>query len=566
MSEIDGIVAFSDIEIFATLYASNGDRVPLDVSSFNMSFEEGGIPTAMIKLVIGSSLQPSGAVKLALAHVYASEFEKRNRVTVSIRAKGHQTPGKTWVAAKVPPPTVIFDGYLSGPGYHMQTSAASLTLQLDHWLVNLACTSKFSYLIHPSSNAGFDRSVSTRFPGQGTGADASKPVGIHGEYALNNEDAPKKLGEAIVEVFTAYASVDTISEQERIDSQIPASDKFKTNQIAISALQRFFTGKKAKLSMTGVSAGSLARQVSQGMSSMICAPSSGNTFWETLKTLSDKFYFSIIPTVNTVNLVPALKFTKNIDTAKFTILAQTYHQLGISAEIAQLPIAKVRLFGVSQNSADAARAQTDKSKIPVVGLIGMADLSVANADKPEFAQGATLTVAAPVWLTGMDFCRYCGESVPAATAIKDAANPSAPSKEPTLPPPEEERQITASSKMGNRLATAILTDAVFGARRGTITGMLRFDIAPGTPVRIEVIGKNIPFAGGNNKQRFLYAYVYKVDCVICGESKQAYTTLHMSNIRTEKEQTSIKGLATGGHPVYDELWSGTDLLDGVPQA
>jgi hypothetical protein len=177
--------------------------------------------------------------------------------------------------------------------------------------------------------------------------------------------------------------------------------------------------------------------------------------------------------------------------------------------------------------------------------------------------GQIYTAEPPSWLGVWSEAVHTSKNVPGYGPMPSLYNPVQGTK-PDAVSTDEAKKIVDTTKVGQDFAHCIFLDMVLRNRMGSLLTRLRFDIAPGTPVKIELVGKNTPF-GKTNTQKYIFAHVYKVEVVLDAENKQAYTSLQLTHIRTEAEQKNIVGMTVTTHPIYEQLWDGTSLLDG-PEA
>ena len=91
-----------------------------------------------------------------------------------------------------------------------------------------------------------------------------------------------------------------------------------------------------------------------------------------------------------------------------------------------------------------------------------------------------------------------------------------------------------------------------------LSGKLRFDIAPGSCVRIE--GKGERFVEEDETAVPLYASVYRTTIVINSENQRAGTTFALAHVRTEAENGDPR-CAIDKPPLYKEPWRGAALDD-----
>ena len=84
---------------------------------------------------------------------------------------------------------------------------------------------------------------------------------------------------------------------------------------------------------------------------------------------------------------------------------------------------------------------------------------------------------------------------------------------------------------------------------------MRFDICPGTTVKIEGVGSelNLPETKITDK----YAHVLRITHYIDAETPRAGTAFHLSHIHTDKEH-GTNAHSLDKHPLYNEKWNSED--------
>ena len=110
----------------------------------------------------------------------------------------------------------------------------------------------------------------------------------------------------------------------------------------------------------------------------------------------------------------------------------------------------------------------------------------------------------------------------------------------------------------DRYAESVYVHEALKSRQGSLTGKLRFDIAPGSIVRIEVAGD--AFVPKDRLGEALFANIIRVTISIDANAQKAFTSFNLSHVRTEDENTEA-GMAVDRHPLYDAVWTGTSLSD-----
>jgi hypothetical protein len=101
---------------------------------------------------------------------------------------------------------------------------------------------------------------------------------------------------------------------------------------------------------------------------------------------------------------------------------------------------------------------------------------------------------------------------------------------------------------------------VLGQRYGEIQGKLRFDIAPGSMIAIEVPPPPPPInpLSSGGEPNYMYASVTKVSYAINAEQHAAGTSIMLGNVRSEAENNDDR-LTAVKPPLYQKPWYGGPL-------
>jgi hypothetical protein len=120
-------------------------------------------------------------------------------------------------------------------------------------------------------------------------------------------------------------------------------------------------------------------------------------------------------------------------------------------------------------------------------------------------------------------------------------------------PAVTEAMSTAINRVGCAYAKYKYFDTIYSMRTGAISGKLRFDIAPGSAIKLIGAKISVPSTTTVN----LYATVAGVTIIIDAQDGQAMTNLSLSHLRTEDENKDSPEV----HPFFDkETWVGSPLV------
>jgi hypothetical protein len=126
-----------------------------------------------------------------------------------------------------------------------------------------------------------------------------------------------------------------------------------------------------------------------------------------------------------------------------------------------------------------------------------------------------------------------------------------------LHPSPGDLSLQACSLM-NAYAQVLYAYEVLKAREGDLSGKLRFDIAPGSSIKIEGCGEK--FLGlSDDFGDAMFASVLQVDFIIDCETPRASTSFHIAHIRGSDENR-LPGTSVERHPLWETVWDGAPLI------
>jgi hypothetical protein len=116
----------------------------------------------------------------------------------------------------------------------------------------------------------------------------------------------------------------------------------------------------------------------------------------------------------------------------------------------------------------------------------------------------------------------------------------------------------------NLYAQAVYVRVALKGRTATLRGRLRFDIAPGSTVKIFAVDD--PFIKaqvGELPGDVLYAEVETVSIEIDSEAPGCFTSFKLQNLRNSIENGTA-ATSIPYHPLYNLQWNGAPLSEAVP--
>jgi hypothetical protein len=522
-----------------------------DVVAISATFGLNSIPTATLTVAVGFDAK-SGGSKKATIHTARPQLKPRDKakVTLTIEAKGL---GGTVAGAKEAGTFTIFEGFLAGIGYQRSHNSANYVLQLVHWLDDLNNSSALNGDWHPNapflmaSNAAWDA-----LSGEGGGTFSSVPIIDSNESIITKGNIEGDLWESVIkEIFKKIANFD-----------VP--DGIRKNDAALKALDKMKSGTPLRLKVSDLNGYNIEQSVRTELTKDALESFAYTTFWDKLTgELGPSFFFAIAPAIEEAYVVPFFGGLKHDGKPEFTIKGDEYSYANFNATMTQL-LECVMVFWPSQMDPMLGTGgqfrTTDRYAYPS----GVYPPNPTNADKP----GKKLYKDLPGWLTNMSpWPIMTGPT----TGIKGKrpGDCLAPQTGESNPPPEwllppdiaDAMAQGGENSVCGRFAHHWYKTEFLSQRYGELSGKLRFDIAPGSIVKIETPEMDVK--QGLIKDKAMIGAVTSVSYVINAERALAGTSFTLAYIRTEEEDKD-KDITNEHAPLYVEgtKWPGDKLKKG----
>lgn len=503
------------------------------------------------------------------------------KATVTFRPKGEygiQSRGllgrkiTEWPTAS----QTIFDGYFTGFAFRKVNGKVSIVVSLTHWTAALgfsSCLTKAGHVSNPSAlnAAAVLESLLDTKAGQGNYISSLVPS------QLCADQIEKDLWSGIKSVFCKLAAIPTMPVGTQFDCL--GSGDFGVNDFALNALRRIEGPSEAGSAGGGVSGVSAVAGVavtmggcsvpytygvplkieSLGISEAVTAVAlaigeetitsyGSTTFWDKLiNQFCPMFGMAVVPMVSSAVVIA--------DTPAYgggvwrTIKAIDYDSFDMSAELHR-PLRAVGIVvdWVSRTGAGEDGGGGSSDVVPLLGGCYVED-SVAPGD------GMVLYVAPPSWLIKLvdQTVNVTNTSGTDQSAIKTATTPAAATGKPA----DMATMGTNANELYKRYAHMVFASQSLRGRGGSASGKLRFDIAPGSIVRIDASLE--PFIGAEDDLAMpQIACVQRVGIAINAEAGMAGTTFVLSHVRgvdeNESSRTSVKE-----HPLFGTAIHGGGL-------
>lgn len=545
------------VKVNFSIDATVGDVYFDDVVSMSATFGLNTIPTATLTVAVGKDHKRK---KLATIHTERQNLKPRDPVVVYLTiipesGNTDKVGGKNRTVYK------IFEGYLSGIGYQRSHNNANYTINVVHWLDDLNNSSAVTGNWFPGSSYDLAQTAMYNTAGDKGGNGFPSPELDPNRRIVNKDNLEKDMW--LNSILPIYKEIATWGNGQ--DQNITPAGQGKPNNAAIGptslgdgALLRMpGTGAPyytpLRLNLDGLTSQDIEDSIRHSLRLDLISTFNHQTFWgKIVGEQAPQFFFAISPSVDWALPIP---FFAGLRNEHKTIKADEYSYANLNASMQQM------LESVSVFHPVAATLH---------GLGGMAPQDAASLKTPlgsfpentaATEQGLKLYKEPPRWLTNIvQYQRMSpGTTAVGGRAIGDTASPNVGSPNSIVQTVAESYQEVKNSDITTRLATHWYKSEVLYQRYGEMSGQLRFDIAPGSIVKIETPPRDAQYGAVD---RFMFATVTQVSYVINAEKAVAGTSFALAHIRTE-EENNMDNYTSVLPPLFKQSWKGGPL--SVPE-
>lgn len=458
-------------------------------------------------------------------------------------------------------PFTIFYGYIIAKSVtrsrSLQVSTSSLRVSLvcTGWLSELALSSTLSYESHPLNPGQY--TYGALLPGNSTGAKNWTGITAADKFVTPENVRTDFWGKAIKPFLTEIMEGNTLQIAEL------GVEGGAGNSSGLAALKRFQTPDTpppddknnyyTHLGMLLDVEPEVATRIAEDLASQVLTPSNlaHQTVWDVLvNQLAQLYLFAVVPRVWDAVVVP---YTPTLRIPFATLAAGTYwsHQIS-QATSRQLRAVGVLAGTITQTGADGTPGGLPDAK--ALGLGGWFENTTA---------GIIMMQNAPRWMTGLltpslhsRLASGSGGSVK-SNAMQPTAGTHNPARDKM--PAVAKNQI---KPLLDRYAESLYEIEALKERQLVVTGVPRFDVAPGSCVVVEgLAGETVGLDGTAINY---YASVLQVSYTFSASPGHASTTFQLGYFRSRDENTQ-EGTSTDKHPVWNLFnFPGCTLVDQVP--
>lgn len=532
----------------------------LPVVRFVSDFEINAIPRATVVIALG---RDAGRTQAASPiHSILDRLTVRQPVQVYASFTGRASaipPAMTVEDPKLPlGPFLVFEGYTTGFGDQRSTTSANYTLELVHWLVDLASSSALSAAAQPSIPADLAFPNALRVFTPDTVAGRTAGGGLCGtslsSLVIRADTVDDLWGNGILPWFRLLASTDHLADGATGGEfgRLFGTKTAGPNAAALAALDRMVpkTKKMPPLKFRTLPDGALADAIARNIKDEIVQTSFdsllGQTLWDHLVTMSASYLFAIVPCISTALVVPWLP---TLRTPWSICRAADVTERSLAGDMPQLIRGVALTAGKSYDAGAALPA--DRAGDPPGGVYRTLGVGAyLNGDK-----GVVIIREAPTWLAGVPVQVYMN---PIETIDQVRNTPAAPTAGPTSTRPTPGDDLSRMSPSLTAFARTLYGLEVLKFRTGTVYGKFRCDLCPGSIVQVDGAGEKF-LAAADQLGRPVFAAISRVSQGIDAESRQAWTAFGLAHVRTEAENKA-DATSLAEHPLYADTWPGADLV------
>ncbi len=582
--------------------------VCFDLLSFQSDFELNSIPKALVSVALGR--RADDLTHASAIHSYIDKLQLQLPASVYCQAKTLDTseegePTDMWPVSFFR----VFEGLVTGSAFRRHESGVDFSLSLTHWLSNLNFSSALSKQSHPlnPSQWFFPAQQSLDLTGSGGtflfgNGETLVPAGLASPFfteeviltdlwgglgTFNEFDQKYLTGiKDWLLTLTRQNRINAVQIQQATGINIEAS----INIEACRALYRFEPDAKGEdFSETGYTLGVplalpdnadlntyISAAIVDEMGSETFYSNQNTTLWDKLASqYHTNYMFSIVPLVEKALIVPFVPglSSGNDDTLVHRVLyASEYDSIEIHNNI----IRPLRAVGLIMGYGMQAGGGVTKDPAAPYGTFGgyfdkWMDACTADGGAPadcdqKYKYGLIMFKHAPKWMIGVVPHRIYSPKSTAVTGIdiQTTLTPLAGVEADFADP----RTIFINARpVWDLYARTLYIHEVLKNRQGTLTGPVRFDIAPGSQIIVQVTEDKYisqildPNSCDLVNMTFNWCSVLRVSTVIDCQNMRAYTNFFLGHIRSEEENKDA-GTSIDRHPLWQaNQWAGCVMIE-----
>lgn len=512
------------------------DEFRFEITKFQSSFAVNTLPTATVSVGIGRDLRRDEPAKIH--EVYSQLPPDAKAQAWFIAEDGDPDLAPSGLPQQV---TLLFDGLLTRRGFVRSGTAGEVTLSLRHWLSALNESSAISASSHPGNPA--DLVYPAVFRPLGAGQNSGKVMSwtpVTSTSRVNAGGLSDLWGNIL------YHFLEDIAQDIVFDLALGEPPNAEGIAASLAALRRMGPnpdGVPAELDQDGIDAEVVSRAMREALTREVGNPWVNTTLWGKLVgEWSPAFWLAVIPRISDALVVPLAGGLRGDPWRSLLHTEETHVQIdGVTSQ-------QLRAVAISHPIVSGTNVFLDGAP-GVVSLSGAAGLYRPAAD----SRGIVLIKQAPAWLQAQmapvaPASQTAGLDGQVGNQLGDIPDNQQPARRPQHSP----RRIL------DRYAEQWFVNESLKDHTGQVSGRLRFDICPGSSLRIETGRSPTLTPAEDQTQEDHYGTVVQVSYVIDARAQQAGTVFDLAHVRTASENEQ-PGKATDRPALYKTIWRGAGM-------
>jgi hypothetical protein len=486
------------------------DGLILPLVAFSSNFALNEIPQASCTVGVGRDAASPDAMEYAPIHENF-KWDKLQEAQVYFRPDGQEARDKDWPST----PILVFDGYIVAARRTKHLGKYQVEISLIHWLFDLACSSAVSGNSHVA-NPG-DMTAASVFSTGATGQSAYTSAVVSTLGADVSGNVTNDFWGVLKSIFSAYAQGKTRPLSQTIACLGVIEPR--QNVRALKALKRIegadftTTGETLKAYEYGAALKfdfkdlpAVTAAISNSLNRELTASYAETSFWTKLVSqFCPTFGLAVVPMIDTALVIADTPMFKPANEQPYKVIYAEDYVSETAVGTIERPLSGVVVVvrAAGDGTTGSVLAQNND-------IVGCHKAPVPDPD------GVLLFTSVPPWLG----------FIPPATSL-------ARSKVGT-------GDYIEIRKIFDKWAEEVYIKNALRGRTQTVSGRLRFDIAPGSIVRVsssqESVLPGITTAARIDNLGFdTFGEVARVSVVINAEAPAASTSFLLTNVRTHDE-------------------------------
>jgi hypothetical protein len=538
--------------------------VELPISMFSMNYALNSIPTATAAIALGRNARTG---KPSPVYDVIDEIKQMQPIVVKLKGSlgdwSPISPGDARTEKQQFPSGefILFSGYVSGLSYKRSDGTVALMLSMVNNLIDLALSSTGSVDVVPG--APHDLMLPLFLEAAGAKLAASSASKFVSELPIK---FAVDVSKGILDTLYSVASDNLLQVGSAwCDGGNPGGEanNKRANTRATLALKGFGAEWLGFLNFNDLNqfpsflseypvlfSDPVRQKISKSISDRLAASFAGTSMWHALiGSIIPELGLSVVPLNNSAILVPAFEIARD---AGITIEANDIIDLNFSTR-SQRPLFGV---GIMANQFMGAFPLKDKQCVGGTYRASLDPVDPVN-------DGMWLFVPAPDWLDDWD--SFDDQAVNADGNLNRIVNlPSntAIGEEKVAVKADPGQAVAMWNSVADKYAQMLYAANTLQGREGTLVSKLRFDVAPGSTIKIKsdtgFLGQ-----GTDTLASDMYGFVNRVTVTINAQNATATTTFNLANMRTEAENKSDR-FSMVSHPFYrSNYFNYAPLVEGL---